>query len=99
MKMIEQELGRPWQQVYAELTPRPIAAASLGQVRPSPAPCPTCPNPQQPSLLVALSPSPCQPDPHLASVLIPVQVPPLSLTLPRRLACPAMCSCDVQKND
>ena len=32
MTMIEQELGRPWQQVYAELTPRPIAAASLGQV-------------------------------------------------------------------
>ena len=31
MSMIEQELGRPWQQVYAELTPRPIAAASLGQ--------------------------------------------------------------------
>ncbi len=32
MKMIEQELGRPWQQVYSQLTPRPIAAASLGQV-------------------------------------------------------------------
>ena len=31
MSMIEQELGRPWQQVYKELTPRPIAAASLGQ--------------------------------------------------------------------
>ncbi len=33
MAMIEQELGRPWQQVYSQLTPRPIAAASLGQVR------------------------------------------------------------------
>ena len=33
MTMIEQELGRPWQQVYSQLTPRPIAAASLGQVR------------------------------------------------------------------
>ena len=32
MKMISQELGRPWQEVYAELTPEPIAAASLGQV-------------------------------------------------------------------
>ena len=32
MAMIAQELGRPWQQVYSELTPRPIAAASLGQV-------------------------------------------------------------------
>ncbi|KAL0029176.1 hypothetical protein WJX79_000719 [Trebouxia sp. C0005] len=32
MTMIEQELGRPWQQVYSQLTPRPIAAASLGQV-------------------------------------------------------------------
>ena len=33
MTMIEQELGRPWQEVYSQLTPRPIAAASLGQVR------------------------------------------------------------------
>ena len=32
MTMIQQELGRPWQEVYSELTPRPIAAASLGQV-------------------------------------------------------------------
>ena len=32
MKLLEQELGRPWQEVYAELTPEPIAAASLGQV-------------------------------------------------------------------
>lgn len=33
MTMIQQELGRPWQDVYSQLTPRPIAAASLGQVR------------------------------------------------------------------
>ena len=32
MTMIQQELGRPWQDVYSQLTPRPIAAASLGQV-------------------------------------------------------------------
>lgn len=32
MQLIETELGRPWYEVYAELTPEPIAAASLGQV-------------------------------------------------------------------
>ena len=32
MRLIEDELGRPWREVYAELTPEPIAAASLGQV-------------------------------------------------------------------
>lgn len=32
MDMIQAELGRPWQEIYAELTPEPIAAASLGQV-------------------------------------------------------------------
>lgn len=32
IRLIEDELGRPWQEVYAELTPEPIAAASLGQV-------------------------------------------------------------------
>ena len=32
MQQLEQELGRPWYDVYAELTPEPIAAASLGQV-------------------------------------------------------------------
>jgi aarF domain-containing kinase len=32
MDMLEQELGNPWYEVYAELTPEPIAAASLGQV-------------------------------------------------------------------
>lgn len=32
MDTIQMELGRPWQEVYAELTPDPIAAASLGQV-------------------------------------------------------------------
>ena len=32
MKQLEQELGAPWQEIYAELTPEPIAAASLGQV-------------------------------------------------------------------
>ncbi|GAX72999.1 hypothetical protein CEUSTIGMA_g451.t1 [Chlamydomonas eustigma] len=32
MKVIQDELGKPWQEVYAELTPEPIAAASLGQV-------------------------------------------------------------------
>lgn len=29
---IQQELGRPVDQLYAEITPRPVAAASLGQV-------------------------------------------------------------------
>lgn len=33
MKCIQDELGAPWQELYAELTPNPIAAASLGQVR------------------------------------------------------------------
>ena len=32
MRLVEDELGRPWPEVYAELTPEPIAAASLGQV-------------------------------------------------------------------
>jgi len=32
MAQLEQELGKPWQEIYAELTPEPIAAASLGQV-------------------------------------------------------------------
>lgn len=32
MELINQELGRPWQEVYSELSPQPIAAASLGQV-------------------------------------------------------------------
>ncbi|BDA45558.1 Uncharacterized protein sll0005 [Coccomyxa sp. Obi] len=32
MQVIQDELGAPWYEVYAELSPRPIAAASLGQV-------------------------------------------------------------------
>lgn len=32
MAVVNSELGRPWQEVYAELSPAPIAAASLGQV-------------------------------------------------------------------
>ncbi|CAK0782682.1 hypothetical protein CVIRNUC_005877 [Coccomyxa viridis] len=32
MQVIADELGAPWHEVYAELTPKPIAAASLGQV-------------------------------------------------------------------
>ncbi|KAL4452695.1 hypothetical protein ABPG75_008357 [Micractinium tetrahymenae] len=32
MEVLSSELGRPWQEVYSELTPEPIAAASLGQV-------------------------------------------------------------------
>ncbi|KAG0564360.1 hypothetical protein M758_8G100000 [Ceratodon purpureus] len=32
MELIESELGKPWQEVYSELTESPIAAASLGQV-------------------------------------------------------------------
>ncbi|GMH43909.1 hypothetical protein BSKO_11843 [Bryopsis sp. KO-2023] len=32
MEVIKTELGKPWEEVYAELTPEPIAAASLGQV-------------------------------------------------------------------
>lgn len=32
MALIEEELGKPWQDVYSELSPSPIAAASLGQV-------------------------------------------------------------------
>lgn len=32
MEMINSELGRPWTEIYSELTPSPIAAASLGQV-------------------------------------------------------------------
>ncbi|XP_058724331.1 uncharacterized protein LOC131595847 [Vicia villosa] len=32
MALIEEELGQPWQNFYSELSPSPIAAASLGQV-------------------------------------------------------------------
>ncbi|GLJ04873.1 hypothetical protein SUGI_0005350 [Cryptomeria japonica] len=32
MNLIEEELGRPWTEIYSELSPSPIAAASLGQV-------------------------------------------------------------------
>ncbi|KAJ4835182.1 hypothetical protein Tsubulata_024990 [Turnera subulata] len=32
MALIEEELGQPWQEIYSELSPSPIAAASLGQV-------------------------------------------------------------------
>ncbi|PSC74356.1 putative aarF domain-containing kinase chloroplastic [Micractinium conductrix] len=32
MELLSTELERPWQEVYSELTPEPIAAASLGQV-------------------------------------------------------------------
>lgn len=32
-QVINEELGAPWYEVFAELTPEPIAAASLGQVR------------------------------------------------------------------
>uniref|UniRef100_A0A0A0LL41 Protein kinase domain-containing protein n=1 Tax=Cucumis sativus TaxID=3659 RepID=A0A0A0LL41_CUCSA len=32
MALIEEELGQPWQNIYSELSPSPIAAASLGQV-------------------------------------------------------------------
>lgn len=32
MKQLQEELGKPWTEIYAELTPEPIAAASLGQV-------------------------------------------------------------------
>ncbi|XP_078427712.1 protein kinase superfamily protein [Wolffia australiana] len=32
MALIEEELGRPWYEIYSELSPSPIAAASLGQV-------------------------------------------------------------------
>jgi aarF domain-containing kinase len=30
--VLADELGAPWYEIYAELTPEPIAAASLGQV-------------------------------------------------------------------
>ena len=33
MAVIEEELGRPVGEVYSELSPEPVAAASLGQVR------------------------------------------------------------------
>ncbi|CAA6655383.1 unnamed protein product [Spirodela intermedia] len=32
MALIEEELGQPWYNIYSELSPSPIAAASLGQV-------------------------------------------------------------------
>ncbi|KAF3789536.1 Uncharacterized protein EJ110_NYTH17988 [Nymphaea thermarum] len=32
MSLIEEELGCPWNEIYSELSPSPIAAASLGQV-------------------------------------------------------------------
>ena len=33
MSLIQQELGGPWTDFYAELGPNPVAAASLGQAR------------------------------------------------------------------
>ena len=36
MELLEQELGAPWSTFYSELTPEPIAAASLGQARRAP---------------------------------------------------------------
>ena len=33
MEVVRQEFGAPWHEVFAELSPEPIAAASLGQVR------------------------------------------------------------------
>ena len=33
MSLIAQELGQPWHELYADLSPRPIPAASLGQVK------------------------------------------------------------------
>jgi predicted unusual protein kinase regulating ubiquinone biosynthesis (AarF/ABC1/UbiB family) len=38
MLLLEAELGGPWTDFYSELTPKPIAAASLGQVSTSPWP-------------------------------------------------------------
>ncbi|XP_031482683.1 uncharacterized protein LOC116252511 [Nymphaea colorata] len=32
MSLLEEELGQPWHEIYSELSPSPIAAASLGQV-------------------------------------------------------------------
>lgn len=32
LQVVREELGKPWYEIYAELTPEPIAAASLGQV-------------------------------------------------------------------
>lgn len=32
-QVIQEELGRPVGEVYSEITPEPVAAASLGQVR------------------------------------------------------------------
>ncbi|XP_047332893.1 uncharacterized protein sll0005 [Impatiens glandulifera] len=32
MALLEEELGEPWSNIYSELSPSPIAAASLGQV-------------------------------------------------------------------
>ena len=32
MEVVRQEFGRTWNEVFAELSPAPIAAASLGQV-------------------------------------------------------------------
>lgn len=32
MALLEEELGQPWTEIYSELSPSPIAAASLGQV-------------------------------------------------------------------
>ena len=44
MAVIEAELGAPWQEFYSELSPDPIAAASLGQV-PNPPNPPGLPSP------------------------------------------------------
>ncbi|KAG6781468.1 hypothetical protein POTOM_014374 [Populus tomentosa] len=32
MALIDEELGQPWQNIYSELSPSRVAAASLGQV-------------------------------------------------------------------
>lgn len=33
LQVMQEELGRPVHEVYSEITPEPVAAASLGQVR------------------------------------------------------------------
>lgn len=36
LQVIQEELGRPVHEVFSEITPEPVAAASLGQVRTKP---------------------------------------------------------------